>query len=248
MSGVNSGGLIYFTFLTNWAFINFNIYLIVAALSSTTKFLSVHFICKREESEFSRSNEHAMNKEFLVKKPSGCCGFGDNNLSWYQTVHWFTYVIGSEIAFSICIVYFAVLYRGGQIDGINANTHLVNGLISLADIWISGVPVNFLHFIYLIIYGAIYTIFTGIYYAATQRAIYPVLDYGSNLGLAIGLCVAVVLVFLPLVHIVIFFLQYKAKYWIMYCIYNHIGKKQDDKSDKLKMEEDPETTSAEIPV
>ena len=183
-----------------------------------------------------------MNKEFLVKKPSGCCGFGDNNLSWYQTVHWFTYVMGNELAFLIILFYFIAIYSGGQIDGVNANTHLVNGLISLADIWISGVPVNFLHFIYLMIYVAIYGIFTGIYYSVTRRAIYPYLDYGNNLGRAIGIGAGLIFGVVPLVHIMTF-LQYKAKFWIMYCIYNHIGKKQDDKSDKLKnqIEKDPET-------
>ena len=205
--------------------------MIVAAVSTTVKFISIHFICKREEEEYTRVSEHALNKDFLVKKSSGCCGCGDYDISWYQTVHWFTFVIGNEIAFVVFILYFIILYRGEQIDGINANVHLVNGLVSLVDIWISGIPVNFVHFIYLMTYGALYTIFTGIYYATTRDVIYGPLDYGENLGLAVGICVGVVLLFLPFVHCVVFYLQYKARFWILYYISRHFEKKCDGNSE-----------------
>ena len=108
-------------------------------------------------------------------------------------------------------------------DGINANTHLVNGIVAVVEVWISGVPVQLLHFIYPMIYAAVYSVFTGIYFAASGNIIYDnVLDYGEGLGLAVGVVVGVTLVFIPLMHL-IFYFQYFVKFWILYYIF---GRKQ----------------------
>ena len=96
-SWATTSGPRYLIFLTNWGFISYNMYLHVSAVSTTISYLSTHFICKRDESEFSRKDE------FIIKKPSGCCGYGDNKISWYQMIHWFFYSIGNEIAFVILV-------------------------------------------------------------------------------------------------------------------------------------------------
>ena len=214
MTGVKSTGPRYFIFLTNWSFLVFNLHLIVAAVSTTAKYLLVHFL-RPTESVLSKS------EDFEIKKPSGCCGYNDNSIAWYQMIQWLLFNLAGTLAFAVMILYWALLYDSGDtVDGINANTHLVNGLVALVEIWVTGIPVNFLHLIYSVIFGVVYCVFTGIYFAATSEAVYPgVIDYGRNLGLAVGIQVGVVLGFLPLVHILVFYLQYLARFWILYAIF-----------------------------
>ena len=75
------------------------------------------------------------------------------------------------------------------------------------------------------IFGAVFVVFSGIYYAAGgtnldgDPFIYNVIDYGNNLGGAIGVSIAVVFVLLPIMH-VLFYLVYVARYWIIYVIYS----------------------------
>lgn len=85
------------------------------------------------------------------------------------------------------------------------------------------------------IYGAVYSIFTGIYYVASDGiVIYTnVLDYGEELGRAVGTVVGVTLVFIPLVHM-IFYLQYFVKFWILYYIF---GRKQNSEVNNVDLEE-----------
>ena len=215
---MNSDGPSYFTFLTNWAFIAYNLYLIIAALSTTTKFLTVHVIYRQcyGEAELDR----VQNEDYSLKSPSGCCGYSDNKLTWYQMIHWFFFNIGNIQAFGILILYWGILYREGPVSGTSINTHLINGLISIVDLWVSGLPVNLLHLFWIMIYGAIYGIFTGVYFVISGASVYPVLDYEDGIGLAVGLVVGVTLVFLPLVHILIFYLQYLARFWIMRCYFS----------------------------
>ena len=228
VSGVKSTGPIYFIFLTNWCFIAFNLYLIVAAVSTTTKYLLVHFL-RPTEGVLSKS------EEFEIKKPSGFCGYSDNSIAWYQMIQWLLFNLAITLAFAVMILYWALLYGGGAVDGINANTHLVNGLVALVEVWVTGIPVNFLHLIYSMVFGVVYCVFTGIYFAATSEAVYPgVIDFGSNLGLAVGIQVGVVLGFLPLIHIIVFYLQYLARFWILYAIFF-----KREKSEEKPKEDEP---------
>ena len=82
----------------------------------------------------------------------------------------------------------------------------MNSMIMIIDIFITAVPVRWLHFFHAFIYGVIYLIFSVIYWAAggTDPAgnpfIYPVLDWGGNPGQAAGLSVGLAVIGLPLFH------------------------------------------------
>ena len=231
VSGISAGTATYFIFLTNWIFITFNMYLIIAALAVTTKFISVHLFCPPAEEEFSHKYE------VKTKPLSGCCGYSDNKINWYQMIQWFFSLFGIELSLLVFFLYFILLYDGRTINGINANTHLVNGIFALIDFWVSGIPINTLHVIYPMVFGAVYCVFTGIYFVASNElSVYPILDYGNNLGRAVGLSVAIVLIVFPIFHLIIFYLQHLAKVGIMYCIF---GRHQLYSLDKEKYEKNP---------
>ncbi len=209
-TGVYSDSPKYFTFLTIWGFTTYNTFLLVAALSTMISYLSDY---KEGEHKFSRKDD------FTIKKLSGCCGYQDNKLSWYQMIHWFLFTIGNELAFVILLLFWTMLYRGGPVDRFSANVHLVNGLVAVIDFWVSGIPVNLLHFVYLMIYGMVYIVFTGIYFAVSNEVVYPVLDYENRIGTAIAVVLCTIFIILPLIHVLFFYGMYLAKSAIMRCCF-----------------------------
>jgi hypothetical protein len=198
-----------------------NLYLMVAAISTTWKYLSVHLIWPVGEDSFSRAND------YLIEKPKGCCGYENNSISWYQMIHWLLFTLATDLAVGVMILYWSLLYDSSvPITGTNANTHLINGLVALIEIWASGVPVNLVHVLYTMVFGVIYSIFTGVYFVISDNLIYEtVLDYNNGIGLAVGAIFGVVFVLMPLVHI-LFYLQNLAKFWILHFVFRKV-KSQD---------------------
>ena len=219
-------------YLTNWAIVGFVLYLIVAALSVTTKFLTVH-VCKKNQ---SNNSDHITDYEF----DSGCCRSHSNQLSWYQMFHWATFALFAEMAPAIVILFWTAVYTNGPVDGINANTHAVNGIVLILDVLFFGIPVALVQMIYPMLFGIAYGTFTGIFWTANgtnpvneERYIYPVLDYGLQPTTATIVVVLVALLFIPLVHIVLFAI-YLARFWLVYVIYSHnriscYGEKQEER-------------------
>lgn len=207
---------VYFIYLTNWAHLLYNTYLIVSAVSTTLKAVKTH-CTKKQESLF--------NRDYLnVAEPDGYWNISNNTLSWYQMIHWVFYTIGNEFAFCIMVMYWTLIYRGGTIDGVNANTHLLNGILSLVDMWISGLPVNLLHFVYIMALSIVYSTFAGIYFIASGEIIYTgVLDYDNSPGAAVGLYLGLTFVLLPVLHSLMY-LMYLGKQWVVYhsCAVRHV--------------------------
>jgi len=139
---------------------------------------------------------------------------------WYQKLQWLLGTMGLEIAVAVLILYWSVVYTSSdELDGTNLNTHLVNGIVALFDVWFSGIIIRLYHIVYILAFGGTYAIFSGIYYAADgtntkgKPYIYSALDYEDERGQAIALVILVVLVFLPLIHLVIY-AMYGIRYWL----------------------------------
>ena len=195
--------------ITNWIHIVHNLYLFIGALSSTIKYLTVHFLSPSQAYDFSRSSEYE------IKKPSGCCGYADNKLSWYQSVHWFFFALDVQLAFGLLLMYWSLYYGGWPVDAVNLNTHVVTGLVFLIDVWISGLPVNLLHAVYPTLFVIIYLVFSAVYYVTSGGVVlYGILDYGANLGHTIGIWVVVLVCGIAVV--LVMYLVYLVRYWLLY--------------------------------
>lgn len=206
-AGIAEASPEYFIYLTNWAHISYNTYLIVAAASSTFKLISSHFLT-------SRRTPNSMDHPSEEEEPDGLWNISRNQLSWYQMVHWVCFSIGNEMAIGVMVLYWTFIYRGDDIDGVNANTHLLNGVLSVVDVWVSGVPVWFLHCVYIMAYGAAYSIFSGLYFIVTGENIYDVLDYKGHTGSAVALYLGVVFLLLPVLHMCVC-LMYVGRVWVV---------------------------------
>ena len=140
----------------------------------------------------------------------GCCPRGlIDNTNCCDKITWFLFIIGAEAAVLIAVLFWTTQYNTeGATNVVSIHLHLVNAVVALIDLWVSGVPVFLLHFVYFQLFGAVYVGFTGMYYAfENNTAIYQVLDYQSNPGLATGLAVGVVVLGMAVIHL-LFLVQY----------------------------------------
>lgn len=168
-------------------------------------------------------------------------------------IQWVLFLLGTELAIVITILYWSLLYRPGYtVTGVDFNTHGTQSIVSIIELLISGVPIRFYHFYFTQIFAGVYVVFSGIYFVAggtnvrgTKRYIYSVLDYGENPGLAVGLALGVIIVLLPIVHFV-FYLIYIARYWIVYLIYGQRSTSKLHPTLKEVKSESPEVAETEL--
>ena len=182
----------------------------ISALSVTLRFVIVHWVNRSTES----NRLHSVDNQAAVE-PRGYCNLSNNRISWYQMVHWLFFTIGNELAILVLILFWSLVYKGEKITGVSANTHLINGLLAVVDVCITGLPVNLLHCIYLLILSSVYSTFSGVYFIITGDNIYSVLDYKNHTGGAVGLYLSLTFLLLPAVHFLIFILHLSRK-WVVY--------------------------------
>ena len=197
----------FFQFLTQWGLVSYTVYLICAALSVTYTYMHT-LVCKRPPHKLSNQ------PDIETVKPPGCCGSSLDATSWYHKIQWLLFTVGTEIALTITIMFWSVLYDPERIDvdHIQVAIHILNGITAYVDLWVTGVPVRVYHVLYLVLFGCLYVSFTGIHHAALVETnitnpIYPILDYGSNPGSSSALAIIITLVFLPFIHMV-FYVSY----------------------------------------
>ena len=190
------------------------------AAASVTVYYFYRNFCHSSDAAASESN---FDIDLEAPVSVGCCGVSTDESTWYQKIQWFLFLISTEAAVLVTILFWSLLYDSSVgADKVSVNVHLVNGIIALVDLWFSGTPVRLFHVIYTMLGGAIYIIFSGIYYAASAEAIYPVLDYGERPGTASVAAVLTVIIAVPIVHCAMY-AQYAARFWITYYLRKKCG-------------------------
>ncbi|XP_062618147.1 uncharacterized protein LOC134279758, partial [Saccostrea cucullata] len=130
-----------------------------------------------------------------------------DNITWYMKLSWLLSDIVHMFSIIVTIIYFSAIYptltvTESQLFN-DLNVHAFNTLFVLIDIAICARPVRFLHLLYPIVYGLVYTAFSVVLYAASGTVIYNVLDYNQPLYPSItvpGLCFIVI----PLLQLAFF--------------------------------------------
>ena len=100
----------------------------------------------------------------------------------------------------------------------NLAVHALNSVFVLLDRCLSAIPVRVLHFWHCSVYGAVYAIFTGIYYAVggtngEDPYIYPILDFAESPGIGAAWLLALIFPGVILIH-TIMFLIYLFREWL----------------------------------
>ena len=198
-------------FLTNWGYLFWVAYLLSATVMVTIRLIRnstfsciARFVRKQpvvppEERDFDNWQHHGGRHGRI-----NCC----------ERLTWFLFIVAAEAAALICILFWVTLYNfPGATSVFSIHPHLLSALVALFDLWVSGTPVYLLHFVYMQLFGSTYVCFTGIYYALNgtglngSRAIYPILDYENNTGIAVGLSVSMALLGTVVLHM-LFLAQY----------------------------------------
>ncbi len=204
----------YLLFLTHWGFLVWNVYLITAAVTSiislrqepwSMKMSSAQDLMPSRTCFGSVCSSDAVNTGKPKDPPT---------LPWYYKLQWMSFLIGTEYAVAITILYWSMFYEPNSQQNYfsldSLNLHLLNGIAALVDIWLSGMPVSFYHAIYSIFFGFIYILFTVVYYVADgtdpdgNRFIYQVLDYGTHPVASTGLAVLLTVIVIGIIHYFIF--------------------------------------------
>ena len=99
-------------------------------------------------------------------------------------------------------------------DAISVSIHAINTVMAVIEIFSSAISVRILHMIYPMIFGAVYIIFSVIYWAAGGKEpynegnyVYKILDYGDEPERAAGAALTMVLVVVPIIHVIV---------WVLY--------------------------------
>lgn len=216
-----NGGPKFFIYLTNWAFLLFNLYLQVSAIAVTLQFI-IHRSYDKENlshDDIGLRQNNLHGKQHIIRVLLGADY--THEVVWYQKIQWLLISLGLEMAIAVSLLYWMVVYSSSHtVDGENLNVHAVNGVVAVFDICFSGIIIRLLHGVYLLFFGVVYVVFSGIYYSAdginaqNEDYIYPALDYGDHLGRALVYIFLTILIFIPLVHIAIY-AMYGTRLWLV---------------------------------
>ena len=202
----------YLIYLTNWGFIVLNAYFIVSAVSVLLSCaLHRHYTTSSAVPTLTDTREE---RRLSCSEPL---------LQMVNGLHWILGIIGGEFAVGVTILFWTFfndpsLFRY-SFSAESLHVHMLNGIVALIDIWVTGLPFRILHVVYSMMFASTYVVFTGIYYAANgtdisgNRYIYPVLDYENNAGFAAGVAVSCALLLSTALHTG-FFLLYICRYWL----------------------------------
>ena len=200
-------------YLTNSGFLFWVTYLISAAVAVTVNFIRAwacnHVLYFPRRDSPTRQLMAERDEDEERDTTANCCRKTPDSTNFCDKITWFLFLVGAEAAVLIALLFWTMLYNiPGAATPLSVHLHLVNAVVAILDLWVSGVPIFLLQFIYIQIFGATYVSFTGMYYAfGNMSAIYPVLDYKANPGLAAGLAVGTAVFGTVIVHL-IFLAQY----------------------------------------
>jgi hypothetical protein len=163
------------------------------------------------------TSTEAEDDEVLIRQPQ--------SLPWYMKFSWMLFNVAAVGAILVSIVYWTALYPQMKYNKtdmrfiVDFNLHGVNSIVILLEMFIAATPIRLMHFIYPLIYGAAYAIFSLIFWADdNSRVIYPkVLDWNDP-GTTILVVVILALVGLPIFQLFLYGL-YRLRVTVFRAIY-----------------------------
>lgn len=208
----NLGWLIYniyakggklFIFLTNWSFTILNLYFILA---TTLSCIALYKDKKRD-------------REVVVDVEMGSGGNDESSdetalehddLRWEHRLLWVFHIISAAGGLFVTAGYWSILVGDDVIDANNITKHALNSVFIVIDTFLSSMPVHLLHWLYALLYFAVYLLFTVIYWQAGgtndegKPYVYGALNYNDFQPTIGGLLVVFLLVVLPFLQLALF--------------------------------------------
>lgn len=152
-------------YLTQWSFISFNAYLLLSLLTTIINFILVYVSPKRKRVTSSLDIDDDDDDDDVRK--CGCSSTEDQT-TVCDKLTWFMFLIGTESTFLTVLLFWILIGNNTEIGisvTVNVHLHVLNGAVALLEVWITGLPIHLLHFIYILLFGSTYAVFTGVHYS-----------------------------------------------------------------------------------
>lgn len=223
-------------FLTQWSFITLSAYLLVSLVTTANNFILVYVYPKKkcvrsfpDNTDDDDTVYDDINAEDEMSKDC-ChgCTRGDR-ITLCDKLTWLLFLVGTESALLTVLLYWAFSGKDAEKDisvSVNIHTHILNGVVALLEVWVTGIPIHLLQFIYTLLFVGTYGVFTGVHYGVnstdfgSEEYIYPILDYGSEPYVAAAAVIIGVLVVCPLLHLFLY-LQCLLRQWLTTYLQRH---------------------------
>nr|XP_039267755.1 protein rolling stone-like [Styela clava] len=124
-------------------------------------------------------------------------------LRWFHKLSWATRSVSTTVAYVVTILFWALVKTTAKAStAVNIHRHALNAVFVTVDLFVSRVPVRLLHFVYPMLIGITYVLFTYIIHAADVMSSFyrNALDWEKVPVTSIVLCILAVLVAVPLLH------------------------------------------------
>ncbi|XP_035677658.1 protein rolling stone-like [Branchiostoma floridae] len=203
-------------YLTNWSFTVLTAHMAMALVVCVVDFVSEQ---GAGPTTMATSSENTTNRDIATVEEAvqltdiEHVGDDENEetiqdssgLHWYHKAHWILHNTSITAAFFVTTLYWTL--DRGTVSVSSIFEHVVNSIIALLDLSVSGTPVRILNAIYPVAYAAAYAVFYVVYWAAGGKgrdgatALYAVMDFGKDPGMAAVFLVVFVFVASPVFHL-----------------------------------------------
>lgn len=216
----------WYAYLTNWTYLMLCVYLTWHFFVTVAYFLQNPMpFNNRPDPAFHRklfpecqsSSFYTATEYRQVSSLEPVLGNGVSDLPWYFKMVWVLFSIASVGSVLVTLVFFIFLwplFNTSSIGMMNLQLHGINSLIIGVEVVLSAVPCRLYHFVYALLYGITYLIFSAIFYGAgNTEPIYPgVLDWRKP-GQTTIFCLILGFIGMPILQS-FFFLVYKIRMFI----------------------------------
>lgn len=216
----------WYAYLTNWTYLMLCVYLTWHFFVTVAYFLQNPMpFNNRPDPAFHRklfpecqsSSFYTATEYRQVSSLEPVLGNGVSDLPWYFKMVWVLFSIASVGSVLVTLVFFIFLwplFNTSSIGMMNLQLHGINSLIIGVEVVLSAVPCRLYHFVYALLYGITYLIFSAIFYGAgNTEPIYPgVLDWRKP-GQTTMFCLILGFIGMPILQS-FFFLVYKIRMFI----------------------------------
>lgn len=204
----NSDGKKWIIFLTHWGYTVITFHFVLAAIIAVL---------------FSRGRpccEHTRLPKLINPRQNAAVSPNQRNLQsspkWYMKLDWVLFVLALVLAPVITMVYFIALYPQRHQSGMtipDINLHLMNSVVMALDLAVNAIPIRLLHWIYPLLFGLVYMIFSLLFWAADHNnIIYSVLNWNHPVSASV-MCLFLGFVLMPIL-VLIFFLGYHLRLYV----------------------------------
>ena len=140
-----------------------------------------------------------------------------DKLPWFLILNWLLQTVGIVTAFIISLFYALIIAPGRTLEEnlrpVTFHLHVTNSILFIIEFFMMANPTRILHFIYIMGFGILYTLFLIIWFLTGNPPVYSVLDF-KNKPTTAAMWSTVAVIVLPFVFQIILFTLYRFRLFL----------------------------------